>query len=124
MTGKNRFLRILEKMLSRLIKARDRESLLSDLEEIYLGIVEDRGRAAANVWYLKQILVSIPPVAGNKFYWFGLMFKNYCVLAFRKYARQKTMTLILVAGLAIGLAAFVIIELYISYETSFHTLHT
>jgi len=124
MTGKNRFLRILEKMLSRLIKARDRESLLSDLEEIYLGIVEDRGRAAANVWYLKQILVSIPPVAGNKFYWFGLMFKNYCVLAFRKYARQKTMTLILVAGLAIGLAAFVIIELYISYETSFDTFHT
>jgi putative ABC transport system permease protein len=123
MAGKNRFLRILEQMLARLIKARDRESLLSDLEEIYLSLAEERGRAAANVWYLKQILVSILPVVGNKFYWFGLMFKNYCVLAFRKYARQRTMTLINVAGLTIGLAAFIVIELYISYETSFDTFH-
>ena len=120
---KNRPIQILERLLARLHKERDRESLLSDFEEIYLDIAQERGKASADAWYLQQVLISIPPAIQNKLYWFALMFKNYCVLAFRKYTRQRVLTLINVAGLAIGLAAFIFIELYIGYETSFDTFH-
>ncbi len=112
-----------ERLLMLLIKERDREALLSDFEEIYLDIADDRGKASANAWYWGQILKSIPPALMNKLYWFGLMFKNYCVIAFRKYTRQRTMTLINLSGLAIGMAAFFIVELYISYERSYDTFH-
>jgi len=121
---KNRPLKILERLLARLHKERDRESLLSDFEEIYLDIAEERGKASADAWYFQQILISIPPALQNKLYWVGLMFKNYCVLAFRKYTRQRALTLINIAGLALGLGAFVIIELYIGYETSFDKFHS
>ena len=116
-------MRILERLLARLHKERDRESLLSDFEEIYLDIAEERGKAAADAWYLQQVMVSIPPAVQNKLYWFALMFRNYCVLAFRKYTRQRVLTLINVAGLALGLGAFIFIELYIGHETSFDTFH-
>jgi putative ABC transport system permease protein len=115
--------RILERLLARLHKERDRESLLSDFEEIYLDIAEERGKAAADAWYFQQVLISIPPAVHNKLYWFALMFRNYCVLAFRKYTRQRVLTLINIAGLAIGLGAFIFIELYIGYETSFDAFH-
>ena len=61
-----------ERLLARLHKERDRESLLADFEEIYQDIQAERGRASANIWYLKQVLTSIPPVLGNKLYWFSL----------------------------------------------------
>jgi putative ABC transport system permease protein len=119
----NKVNRFLERLLTVFIKERDREALLSDFEEIYLGIAEERGKSAANSWYVSQILRSIPPALFNKLYWFGLMFKNYCIIAFRKYTRQRAMTLINVSGLAIGMAAFLIIELYISYEKSYDSFH-
>jgi putative ABC transport system permease protein len=115
--------RMLERLLARLHKERDRESLLADFDEIYQDICEERGKASADAWYLKQVLSSIPPALSNKLYWFSLMFKNYCVLAFRKYTRQRVMTLVNLSGLAIGLAAFILIRLYVGYETSFDTFH-
>ncbi len=120
---RKRRLKMLERLLASLVKERDRESLLADFEEIHQSISQDKGEAAANVWYLKQILISIPPALGNRLYWFGINIQNYCILAFRKYSRQRTITLINISGLALGLAAFVVIELFISFETSFDTFH-
>ena len=105
----NKVNRFLERLLTVFIKERDREALLSDFEEIYLDIAEESGKSAANAWYVSQILRSIPPALSNKLYWLGLMFKNYCIIAFRKYTRQRVITLINVTGLAIGMAAFLII---------------
>src|SRR5476651_1526832 len=47
------------------------------------------------------------------------MLKNYFLIAWRNIQRNKGYTLLNIAGLAFGLAAFVVALLYINYETGF-----
>ena len=61
----NKVNRFLERLLTVFIKERDREALLSDFEEIYLDIADERGKSAANAWYVSQILRSIPLPQGT-----------------------------------------------------------
>ena len=44
------------------------------------------------------------------------MLKNYFKIAFRNLKRNKTFTLINIAGLALGIAVFMLISQYIAYE--------
>ncbi|NIR52884.1 FtsX-like permease family protein [candidate division KSB1 bacterium] len=51
------------------------------------------------------------------------MFRNYLKTAFRHFSRQKAFALINVAGLAVGMATFLLIALYVLYELSFDRYH-
>ena len=51
------------------------------------------------------------------------MFKNYFKTAFRSLARNKTYTVINIAGLAVGIAVCMIIFIIIQYQTSFDNFH-
>lgn len=51
------------------------------------------------------------------------MFKNYLKIAFRNIIRQKTYSFINIAGLAVGLACFILISLWIINELSFNEFH-
>jgi len=51
------------------------------------------------------------------------MFKNYLKIALRNITRQKTYSFINIAGLAVGLASFILITLYIRYEFSYESHH-
>ena len=51
------------------------------------------------------------------------MKKRHFRIAFRKLTRSKFTTLLNVGGLAIGIAAFVILKFYVSFETSFDKFH-
>jgi len=51
------------------------------------------------------------------------MFKNYIKIALRNFARNKTNTVINVTGLAVGIAACLLIFLVINYELSFDSFH-
>ncbi len=51
------------------------------------------------------------------------MFKNYIKIALRNFARNKTNTAINVTGLAVGIAACLLIFLVINYELSFDSFH-
>ncbi len=46
------------------------------------------------------------------------MFKNYLKIAFRGFIRHKSMTLINIFGLSIGIAAFIMVSLYVINELS------
>jgi putative ABC transport system permease protein len=52
------------------------------------------------------------------------MIKNYIKTAWRSLARNKSYTAINIAGLAIGIAACLLIFLIVSFETSFDNFHT
>jgi ABC-type antimicrobial peptide transport system permease subunit len=55
---------------------------------------------------------------------YGLtMFKNYFKTAFRSLVRNKTYTLINMAGLAVGIAVCMIIFIIIQFQTSFDNFH-
>jgi len=47
------------------------------------------------------------------------MFRNYLKIAFRVLFRQRTYALINITGLTIGIASFILILLYIQYESGF-----
>ncbi|MGZ8525879.1 MAG: ABC transporter permease, partial [Chitinophagaceae bacterium] len=47
------------------------------------------------------------------------MIKNYLKIAWRNLVRNKTFSLINIVGLAIGLACFIMIALYVTDELSF-----
>ncbi|MES1221806.1 MAG: ABC transporter permease, partial [Bacteroidota bacterium] len=51
------------------------------------------------------------------------MFKNYFKTAIRNLARHKSNSLVNVAGLIVGFAAFLLIFLVIQYEQSFDNFH-
>src|SRR3954469_15850484 len=51
------------------------------------------------------------------------MLKNYFIVAFRNLVRHKIFSLINIGGLAIGLAAFWMITLYVGNEISYDKYH-
>ncbi len=51
------------------------------------------------------------------------MYKNYLIIAWRNIIRQKGFSLINIFGLAVGLAASLILFIYISNETGFDRFH-
>ena len=51
------------------------------------------------------------------------MFKNYFIVAFRNIKRNKIFSIINISGLAIGLAAFWMISLYVANEMSYDNYH-
>lgn len=52
------------------------------------------------------------------------MIQNYLKIALRNLARNKVYSFINIAGLAMGIAAFLLILQYISHERSFNQFHT
>ena len=51
------------------------------------------------------------------------MFRNYFIITFRNILRQKGYSIINILGLAIGLAAFILIFMHIIHELSFDKFH-
>ena len=49
------------------------------------------------------------------------MFKNYFKIAFRHLLKNKSFSLLNIFGLALGVAAFIVISLYVNYEKSYDT---
>src|SRR4051812_30333589 len=52
------------------------------------------------------------------------MFKNYVKIAVRNLLRHKAFSFINILGLAVGMSAFFLIYLYISFEVSYDNFHT
>jgi len=51
------------------------------------------------------------------------MLNNYIKTTFRNLVRRKTLSMINVSGLALGIAACLIINMYVSYEKSYDTFN-
>jgi putative ABC transport system permease protein len=52
------------------------------------------------------------------------MFKSYLKIAYRNILKNKIYTTINILGFATGLAAFILIALFVQYEFSYDTYHT
>ncbi|MCJ7582126.1 MAG: ABC transporter permease [Candidatus Aminicenantes bacterium] len=51
------------------------------------------------------------------------MFRNYLIIAFRNIKKNKVYSVLNIFGLAIGMAVFILIFLYVQYELSFDRWH-
>ncbi len=96
---------------------------LGDFNEVFSRLSTDRNIALAVAWYWCQIFRSIPGFISNKFYWSTTMFKNYLVIACRSLLKNKWFSVINIAGLAVGMACFILILAYVQFEFSFDRFH-
>ena len=96
-----------------------RNVIIGDLEEEYYQKADEEGRLAANWWYHKQALKTIPKSLSHKFYWGGTMFTNYLKVALRNIKKSKVYSFINIAGLAVGMACTILILLWVQDELSY-----
>jgi len=116
--------RIAEWFIQRIFPDRGGCSILGDMIETYRCLAEDRGLFWALVWFWGQCLKALPYFLIDEFYWRFNMLKNYFKIAMRNMFRNKLYSLINLTGLAIGLAACLMIWLWVQDEMNYDRFHT
>ena len=115
--------KMFELMLRIISKSEERFSVIGDFQEIYGQIAVEKSILHALRWYGFQILKSIPLFCANTIYWTLSMLRNYLIITLRNIKNYKIYSLLNITGLAVGLAAFILIGLYVQYELSFDKYH-
>lgn len=110
-------------LFKRMTKYQENYAIAGDVEEVFYLICREEGYLKACLWYWSQCLGSLWLYWLNLIKWRAVMLKNYFTFAYRTHFRNKGITGVNIAGLVIGMAAFIIIVLYVSYERSFDTFH-
>lgn len=112
-----------EKILGRMRKNGEEFSFLGDMNEEYSHRCNKRGEREACFWYWVQILVNLPAFVKDSVYWGFQMFKNYLIITWRNIKRNKGFSFINITGLAVGMAACLLILLWVRDELSFNRFH-
>jgi len=110
-------------ILKLLLSENDRDHLCCNYELYYVDIVKEKGRKYAWFWLLTQIVKSAPGLIYLKFYWSMSMLMNYFKIAYRNICLKKFYSLVNILDLALGLACFILILLYVNFEMSFDKYH-
>lgn len=100
---------------------------LWDLEELYELNLEERGKVRADLLYIKNALGVILHLyfKGDSHYSLNhfSMVRNNINVSLRNLKKRKAYTVLNLAGLSTGLAVFLLITLYVSYEFSYDNYH-
>ena len=102
------------------------EELHGDLEEFFYERVEEKGLFRARLYYLWNVIRCFQPYA-----WKipesrntnVAMFRNFYFTTIRNFSKHKSYFLINILGLAIGIASFAFISMYVLNELSYDQFH-
>ena len=111
--------KIAEFFLKLFLRSELKEHRLGDYEEIFHYKVESEGVLKAKLWYWSQTLRSIPRFIYNSIYWGNEMFKKNLKIAVRNLLKYKFYSFINITGLAIAIAASLLILLFVQDELSY-----
>ena len=111
------------KLLKIIASARDYDYAMGDLEETYEYIAEHEGTKKAKRWFWLEVFKSLPGFVRNGIYRRLAMVRNYVKIALRNIIRNKVFALINILGLAVGMACFILITLWIRDELSYDKFH-
>jgi len=104
-------------------------SIEGDLLELYDERVEVIGKTKADLKFVKDVLLLlrpeiIRPAEGSSSLNNYGMFKNYFKVSIRNIARNKTFSSLNILGLSIGIAACVLISVFVKTELSYDTYNS
>src|SRR5882762_5535828 len=100
------------------------DDIAGDLQEMYIDRLHARGKWIASLHYFKDVLLSFRNidlkkktgrVPGNR----SVLFQNYFKITLRTIGRNRVYSGLNILGLALGMAAFLFIIQYVSYEKSY-----
>ncbi len=111
------------RLLGALISERRNYGLFGDIEELYERQVAAVGRFRASLWLWGQVVQTLFHSLFNSLYWSGVLLQNSLKITYRNFKRQKLYTVINLAGLAVGMACFILIMTYVHYQTGFDSFH-
>ncbi|GAB3180889.1 ABC transporter permease [Telluribacter humicola] len=121
-----------QRLLTWLHPADTLEEVEGDLQELYTYWYQQSGKRQATLRYLLNVLSVLPPFVRQRkrkedFYQPYLlspdMIRNYLKIAFRNLWLNKLYSLLNLTGLSVGLAASVLILLWVQNELSFDDYH-
>ena len=120
--------RLAEKLLLKFLRTDLAEEVLGDLEEKFHAMVEKRSllQAKLNYWY--QVLHYLRPFAIQKSRRsinsnYMAMLQHYLKISWRSISRNKVFSSIKIGGFAIGIAACLLITLFIRHELSYDSFY-
>ena len=121
--GPERKFSLCYRLLFRLLHRSGHDSLLGDFEEMYAEIALEQGAFRAMLWCWVQLMQLLLSYSKNTIYWRCAMIRNYIKIALRNMHRHKGYSFINISGLAVAMACFILIFLYVQYELSYDQYH-
>jgi putative ABC transport system permease protein len=115
--------RIVQWLMLKFIPPEERIYLQQAMLEVYNSLCTTKGRGVAGLWFLGQLMRSLPALLLNSLYWSFLMFKNYLKITLRNLKKNKIYSFINISGLAIGIACCILIVLWVQDELSYDRFH-
>ncbi|MGD8539206.1 MAG: ABC transporter permease [Candidatus Aminicenantes bacterium] len=110
-------------ILKRLGEYNTKYSLLDDFEDVYLSLLEVKGRLKAVTWYWFQCLGILPQYFSYLITWKTVMLRNSIKLTFRHLLRNKVTAILNITGLSVGMAGAILILLWAQHELSYEKFH-
>jgi putative ABC transport system permease protein len=101
----------------------ERENFTEYVDSVYRKILHTKGRRAARIWFWSQFIRSLPRLVIKSIDGDVVMLKNYVKIALRSIKMHKTHSIINIAGLAVGMACFILMMFYVYHELSFDKFH-
>ena len=104
------------------------DDVSGDLQEMYIDRLHAGGKWIASLHYFKDVLLSFRNIdlkkkTGTARGKGSVLFKNYFKIMFRTIGRNQVYSGLNILGLALGMAAFLFIIQYVSYEKSYDSFH-
>lgn len=104
------------------------EDILGDLEELHDKKLKTSTLRQAEWGFAKEVFLLFRPSIIRPLNFWGLnhltdMFRNYFKIGLRNIRKQPSFAFIHIAGLAIGLTAFLFLNQYTEYEKSYDRFH-
>ncbi len=101
-----------------LLRHEDAEGRGFELDELFGEKAAGQGPKSARRSYRIQFVLSLPGLTTNFILWEAAMLKNYLTIAWRNIVKYKGISLINVAGLALGMACSLLIFVWVDDEMS------
>ena len=119
--------RLSRRLLKLLISEELYDDIDGDLNEVFMDRIDEHGIGYAKAHHFKDVLFSIRNIGlRRKLKYFNplVMYKNYLKISFRNLLNHKGYSLINITGLALGMAACLLILLFVENEKNFDGFHT
>ncbi|MDA1029161.1 MAG: ABC transporter permease [Bacteroidetes bacterium] len=102
----------------------DWETPVGDFEEAFHHMAKSEGYPKARRWYRVQVLRLFPERLFEQLFWSVYMLRTNLKLTIRSLRKNPVFAAINIGGLAIGMAAFLLIALFIQNELAFDTMYS
>ena len=101
------------------------EEVLGDLDEKFCSVCQKHSRVSAKLNYWKQVIHYLRPFAlkRSKYSTHSFMLGHYIKISWRSILRHKTLSTIKIGGFAVGIAACLLIAMYVGQELSYDSYY-